>query len=337
MPPHQTIPHRVATLFDRGNRPGHCPLANTMHEHRRADIPRSGSAIPLRVPLLDNDLTKQSDTRDLREPGMLFFQIRQHGCKLMVVELFTTLFVSKRARIESPIVHIADTSERLRKNALLFISRVKPILVCPLVLTHCLFAFLIFYIAVNGLKCHASNRAYIVGICPQRWDLFLEIWELLPQLMCCYTFDEFHQTVDAKLGIATDNQMYMIRQDFHLNKFLLPFLNTFLDECFQSAIDWRKQDLSSVLWAKDDVVVAIIGDIIVASSYCSHAQSIAENSNLAKGKLLVLEGCPYAQAPNKERPYIDQWHPADAHRFWSMPRPQTRNALISPCLKDRGI
>jgi hypothetical protein len=244
------------------------------------------------------------DRRHLREPGMLFFQIRQHGSKSIVVEFFALLFVGKRASIESPIVHIAAASECLSKDDSLLVSRIEPIFVRPLVLTHCLFAFLGLYIAFNGLKCDTSNRAHIVGICPQRWDLFLEIWELLPQLVSSSTLNEFDQPMDSKLGIATNHQMDMVWHDFYLNKFLLPLLNTFLDECLQSAIDGRKQDLSPILWAKDNVVVAIIGDIIVASSYCSHAQSIAENSNLVKGKLLVLEGGPCAQAPNKELAYI---------------------------------
>jgi hypothetical protein len=159
---------------------------------------------------------------------------------------------------------------------------------------------LILYIAFNGLTCDTSNRAHIVGICPQRWDLFPEIWELLPQLVSSRALDELYQTMDAKLRITANHQMYMVWHDFYLNKFLLPFLNTLLDECLQSAIDGRKQDLSPVFWAKDNVVMAIIGNSFVASHYCSHAQIIAENSNFVKGKLLVREGCPSAPSPNKE-------------------------------------
>jgi hypothetical protein len=48
------------------------------------------------------------------------------------------------------------------------------------------------------------------------------------------------------------------------------------------------------------MVVAVIGDIIVASSYCSHAQIIAENNSLVKWKLSNSERSPCAQAPKKE-------------------------------------
>jgi hypothetical protein len=106
--------------------------------------------------------------------------------------------------------------------------------------------------------------------------------------------------MNAKLWITTDDQMDMVWHHFYLYKLLLPFLNTFLDECFQSGIDWRKQDLSSVLRAEHDMVVTIIGDIFVASSYCSHAYIIAENNSLVKWKLANGEKYPSAQAPKKE-------------------------------------
>ena len=45
---------------------------------------------------------------------------------------------------------------------------------------------------------------------------------------------------------------------------------------------------------------AYIGDIIIASSYCSHAQIIAENNSLVKWKLSSSERYPCAQSPKKE-------------------------------------
>jgi len=45
--------------------------------------------------------------------------------------------------VESPIIDEAAAPERLRKETLLFIGRIEPILVRPLGLTHCLFAFLL--------------------------------------------------------------------------------------------------------------------------------------------------------------------------------------------------
>ena len=98
------------------------------------------------------------DRGDITQPRILFLQIRQHGRESVIVELLTKR-IGSLTGIESPIVHEAATSERLRKKTLLFVSRIEPIFICPLLLTHCLFAFLVFYIALNGLNRDTSHRA----------------------------------------------------------------------------------------------------------------------------------------------------------------------------------
>jgi hypothetical protein len=111
------------------------------------------------------------------------------------------------------------------------------------------------------------------------------------------TLDELDQPMDTKLWITPHDQMNVIGHDFYLHKLLLPSLNTFLNENFESNINRWKQDLSPVLWTKDDMVVTVIGDIFVTFNYCSHAQSIAENSSSFKCKLLVV--LPYYHPPSR--------------------------------------
>jgi hypothetical protein len=78
-------------------------------------------------------------------PRALHLETWQHSSKVVVVELFTTFFVSLRAGMQAPIVDKADTAERLSKHDSLLFSRIESILVCPLdLLAHCLCALSLF-------------------------------------------------------------------------------------------------------------------------------------------------------------------------------------------------
>src|SRR5260370_1778484 len=78
---------------------------------------------------------------DIRKPGMLFLQIGQHGREIVIEELFPMLGIGSLAGGKALIVHKATASERLRKDTLLLVSRVEPILVCPLCFAHCFAPF----------------------------------------------------------------------------------------------------------------------------------------------------------------------------------------------------
>lgn len=81
-------------------------------------------------------------TGDMREPGVLFLEIRQHGSKIIVGELDPTC-IGSRAGIQAPVVDKTNTSKRLSKEVSLLIGRIEPKLVCPPVFAHCLLAFLL--------------------------------------------------------------------------------------------------------------------------------------------------------------------------------------------------
>ena len=84
------------------------------------------------------------DGRGISQPGVLLLEVRQHGGKIIVEELFTMFFVGSRAGMQPPIVDEANTSKRLSKDDPLFICRREPILVRPLRVAHCLCVFLLF-------------------------------------------------------------------------------------------------------------------------------------------------------------------------------------------------
>ena len=96
------------------------------------------------------------------EPGVLLLEIRQHTSKLIVVELLTTLFVGGRSGMQTKVIDEANTSERLRQNALLFVCRVKPILVCSLRLAHWLLTFLALYVFFDDIDDLAISRSLVL-------------------------------------------------------------------------------------------------------------------------------------------------------------------------------
>jgi hypothetical protein len=76
-------------------------------------------------------------------PEYFVLQIGQHGGKIVIGELLPMVEKGVLAGREPPIVDEAATSERLRKHALLFVSQVEPVLVCPQRFPHSLCAFLL--------------------------------------------------------------------------------------------------------------------------------------------------------------------------------------------------
>ncbi len=79
------------------------------------------------------------------KPGIVFLEIRESSCQAVIGELLTTLFVSRLASVESPIVDETDTTKRLSQVDPLPIGRIEAIFVCPLLLAHCLLAFLMAF------------------------------------------------------------------------------------------------------------------------------------------------------------------------------------------------
>jgi len=76
--------------------------------------------------------------------------------------------------------------------------------------------------------------------------------------------------VYAKLWVTTHQEMHMIGHLFNANQVLSPLLDGFKKYLFQPHIYAIDQNLASVLWAKDDVIVTIENTIYVMSSYYIH-------------------------------------------------------------------
>src|SRR5579859_1933810 len=72
------------------------------------------------------------DRRNVREPGVVFFEIRKHGSQLVVIKPLSLLEIGRLAGVESPIVDKATASKRLSKDDPLPLGRREPVLVRPL-------------------------------------------------------------------------------------------------------------------------------------------------------------------------------------------------------------
>ena len=72
---------------------------------------------------------------------MLFLQVGEHGREVVIGQLLSMLEIGSFAGGKPPVVDKAATSERLRKDTLLFFGRIEPILVCPLCFAHCFLPF----------------------------------------------------------------------------------------------------------------------------------------------------------------------------------------------------
>lgn len=102
--------------------------------------------------------------RNVREPRILFLEIRQHGSKIVVVEALSELKIGRLAGRESPIVDKADASERLSQGDPLLIGRIEPEFVCPLsFLAQGLFSFLLLlYMLLNSVDNFTVSRSLVL-------------------------------------------------------------------------------------------------------------------------------------------------------------------------------
>jgi hypothetical protein len=101
----------------------------------------------------------KGDGGNISKPGIVLLEIRKHGSKIVVGELLSIIFVGGRAGRESPIVHEADTAERLSKDVSLLIGRIEPIPVCTLRVVHSLLACLVSF----DVLFHSSQDLPIQG------------------------------------------------------------------------------------------------------------------------------------------------------------------------------
>ncbi len=138
-------------------------------------------------------------TGDMRKPGVLFLEARQHGREMGIEKLLSMFRIGNRAGIESPVVDEATTSERLRKDTLLFVGPVEPICVRSLRLAH-LLAFLISLDMLFHRGQDLSIERPIVLFCDFLHLLQYANREPDGERFCCFLF--FFHTAIIRLNWA---------------------------------------------------------------------------------------------------------------------------------------
>jgi hypothetical protein len=152
--------------------------------------------------------------RDLCQPGIRVFESGEPSGKVVVGEALSILKIGRLAGQESPVVDETDTAEGLGQGDFLLSSWVESKLVCPLrLLAHPLLALLVLDVLLDDGQGSAPNRAHKIGIRPQGGQLAAQCRKLLPQEPTTSAFDEAYQSVNAKLGVALNQQMHMVMHD----------------------------------------------------------------------------------------------------------------------------
>ncbi len=85
-----------------------------------------------------------------------------------------------------------------------------------------------------------------------------------------------------ELWITSNQQVYMIRHNFHLNELLSPLLNRFKDDSFQAFVYRMDEDFTSVLWTKYHVIMTDIGYVVVGFQFVLHRDSIPRGNRCVK-------------------------------------------------------
>jgi hypothetical protein len=214
----------------------------------------------------------QGNRRSITQPGILLFERRQHGCKIVVGQALALLEIGRLARRKAPVVDEAATSERPSKDLLLLIGGIEAVLVGSLL--H-LLAFLLLKILFDDGERRASNCRNEVAIGPKGGKFTFQDRKLLAQEPTASAFDEAYQAVNTQRGVTLDQQMHMIRHHFQAQDFCLVFLTDFSNDLGEPLHYSLHQHLAPIFGTPDDVVFAGIEHVPIGLiSYLAHRDSM---------------------------------------------------------------
>jgi hypothetical protein len=216
----------------------------------------------------------QDLTADLCVLRHLGFNRRKLGFLLIVADGDAALPPGFPALFDGGVIDVTTEHEGTIKGPLLFGSGLQLELegLTYRLLGHILLAFLVLDVALERLQRDAAGRRDDVRIGPQRGQSPLQRGELLSQRVRAVAFEQLHQTVNAELRIAANEQMDVIGHDLQLDEVLPPALDLLSENRFEPFIYRWHEHLASVLRAEDDVISTDIDDVVVAA-HVSHASS----------------------------------------------------------------
>ncbi len=81
-------------------------------------------------------------------------------------------------------------------------------------------------------------------------------------------FNELNQPVNPESRVTTDQEMNMVRHNLKLDAFLPSLFNNLQDDSFEPRIYRGNQNFTAVFRTENQVVVAFIGNVMVAFQFC---------------------------------------------------------------------
>lgn len=153
---------------------------------------------------------------------------------------------------------------------------------------HGLLTFLAFDVFLDGFDGYAPGRDYEIRICPQTRQTAFKVGKLFTELVGTCPLDELNQPMNTELRVTTNQQVNMVRHDFHFNELLSPFFNYLKNDSFKTLIYWWGKHTTPVFRAKHHVIPARIGNTVVGFNLCIHTKIIPLLLDMCKQSIGLL-------------------------------------------------
>ena len=135
---------------------------------------------------------------------------------------------------------------------------------------------LLFDVLFDSRKGCASYGSDEVTFGPQGWQPAPKPGKLLPKQPRGTTFHQPHQPMEAELRIDGNQQMDMVRHDFHLDDLGPPLRRHLVQNALQTLIDTLNQYPPPILGAPDYMVLAGIHDVAAGLERTPHERIIPQ-------------------------------------------------------------
>lgn len=144
-------------------------------------------------------------------------------------------------------------------------------------------AFLIFDIAFDRGEWGAPNSGHEIAVGPKRRQPRAQLRKFLPQQTRRAAFDQLDEAVNTELRISLDEQMHVSGHNLAFNHDCCPLFADLRDDFFEPYINTINQNLSPILWAEDDVELAIERNIPVGAHPMIYSEDIYNVKNSVFG------------------------------------------------------
>src|SRR6266849_331136 len=162
---------------------------------------------------------------------------------------------------------------------------------------------LLLAVLLEDAQRSTAGCAHKIRVRPQGWQFPFEHRKFLAQQTRRTPFDQFHQPMNAKLGIDTHQQVNMIGHDFQFLDLCLMFLANLPDDFLQASLDGLHQNPPPLFRTPNHMVVASVAYVPVAFVGLDHMFQYTAACYLLSRADVLDRHCPGSLAPIKERAF----------------------------------